>query len=160
LEGKPVPKALLRRALRKGTLEGKLTPVLCGSAKNFHGVEHMLDAVVHYLPSPAERPPVEGTVPGRRGKSASLDKVERRADPKDPLSALPFKTVSEPTGDLIYLRIYSGELHPKDEVHNPTTGRGERVARIFRMMGERRDTLEVAGPGEIVAAVGLKNTAT
>ena len=81
-------------------------------------------------------------------------------DPKEPFSCLAFKTVTESTGDLIYLRVYSGELHPKDEVFNSTTGKYERVARIFRMMGERRETLEVVGPGEIVAVVGLKNTAT
>jgi len=154
LEGKPVPKDLLRQALRKGTLEGKLTPILCGSAKHFHGIELMLEAVVDYLPSPADRPPVSGTVPKTK------EQAERRPDAKEPFSGLAFKTVSEPTGDLIYVRVYSGELHPKDEVLNSTTGKSERVARIFRMMGERRDTLEVAGPGEIVAVVGLKNTAT
>ncbi len=154
VEGQPVPEDLLRKALRKGTLEGKLTPIFCGSAKNFHGVQLVLDAVVDYLPSPAERPPVRGTVPKTK------EAAERGADVKEPFSALAFKTVSEPTGDLVYLRVYSGELSPKDEVLNTTTGREERVARIFRMMGDRRDTLDVAGPGEIVAVVGLKNTST
>src|SRR5205085_10977655 len=110
LEGQPVPKDLLRQALRKGALEGKLTPILCGSSKNFHGVQLLLDAVVDYLPSPAERPPVSGTVPKTK------ENVERRADPKEPFSSLAFKTVTEPTGDLVYLRIYSGELRPKEEV--------------------------------------------
>jgi elongation factor G len=156
LEDKPVPKDQLKAALRKGTLEGKLTPIFCGSAKNFHGVQLLLDAVVDYLPSPAERPPVSGPVP----KSKDKERAERKPDPKEPFAALAFKTVTESTGDLVYLRIYSGELHPKDEVLNTTAGRGERVARIFRMMGERRDSLDVAGPGEIVAVVGLKNTYT
>ncbi len=154
LEGKPVPKDLIRKAVRKGTLEGKLTPVFCGSSKNYHGIQLLLDAVVDYLPSPAERPPVRGTAPKTK------EEVERRPDPKEPFACLAFKTVSEPTGDLVYLRIYSGELSPKDEVLNTSTGKSERVARIFRMMGERRETLEVAGPGEIVAVVGLKNTHT
>jgi elongation factor G len=154
LDGQPVPKDLLRSALRRGTLEGKLTPILCGSSKNFHGVQLLLDAVVDYLPSPAERPPVSGVVPKTK------EQGERKPDAKEPFSALAFKTVSEPTGDLIYVRVYSGELRPKDEVYNSTTGKYERVARIFRMMGERRDTLEVAGPGEIVAVVGLKQSAT
>ncbi len=154
LEGKPVPTDLVRTALRKGTLEGKLTPVFCGSSKNFHGVQLLLDAVVEYLPSPSDRPPVEGTVPKTK------EKALRRPDPKEPFSCLAFKTVTEPTGDLVYLRIYSGELHPKDEVFNTTSGKSERIARIFRMMGERRDSLEVAGPGEIVAVVGLKSTYT
>lgn len=154
LENKPVSKELLKKALRKGTIEGKLTPIFCGSSKNFHGVELVLDAVVDYLPSPAERPVVTGMVP------KSKEKAERRPDPKEPFAGLAFKTVTEATGDLVYVRIYSGELHPKDEVRNTTTGKSERIARIFRMMGERRDSLEVAGPGEIVAVVGLKNTYT
>jgi elongation factor G len=154
LEDRPVPKDLLKAALRKGTLEGRLTPIFCGSAKNFHGVQLLLDAVIDYLPSPAERPAVAGHAPKTR------ERVERRPDAKEPFAALAFKTVTEPTGDLVYLRIYSGELHPKDEVLNTTAGRSERVARVFRMMGERRDSLDVAGPGEIVAVVGLKQTYT
>ena len=156
LDGKPVPTEVLKQALRKGTLEAKLTPVFCGSAKNYHGIQLLLSAVIDYLPSPEERPPVSGLVP----KSKEKARAERRPDPKEPFACLAFKTVTEPTGDLVYLRIYSGELHPKDEVLNTTHGKTERVARIFRMMGERRDTLEVAGPGEIVAVVGLKNTYT
>jgi elongation factor G len=156
LEGKPVPEELLKKALRAGTLSGKLTPVYCGSAKNFHGIQLLLDAVVDFLPSPADRPPVSGMVP----KSKEKERAERRPEASEPFSCLAFKTVTESTGDLVYLRIYSGELHPKDEVLNTTAGRSERVARIFRMMGERRDTLEVAGPGEIVAVVGLKQTYT
>jgi elongation factor G len=156
LEGKPVPEELLMKALRAGTLSGKLTPVLCGSSKNFHGVQLLLDSVVDFLPSPVERPPVGGIVP----KSKDKDRVERKPDPKEPFSCLAFKTISESTGDLVFLRIYSGELHPKDEVLNTVTGRSERIARIFRMMGDRRDSLEVAGPGEIVAVAGLKQTHT
>jgi elongation factor G len=156
LEGKEVPEELLQKALRAGTLAGKFTPVLCGSAKTFHGIQLLLDAVVDYLPSPAERPPVTGLVPKSKEKAT----VQRRPDPKEPFSCLAFKTVTEPTGDLVFLRIYSGELHPKDDVVNTSTGKSERVARIFRLFGERRDTLEVAGPGEIVAVVGLKHTHT
>jgi len=154
LDGKPVPKEMLQTALRRGTLEGKLTPVLCGSSKNYHGVELMLDAVVSYLPSPLDRPAVEGIHPKTKEKQV------RQANVKDPLSLLAFKTVTEPTGDLVYVRIYSGELHPKDDVLNASSGRSERIARIYRMFGERRDSLEVAGPGDIVAIVGLKQTYT
>jgi elongation factor G len=156
LEEKPVPTELLKAALRKGTIENKLTPILCGSSKMFQGVQLLLDAVVDYLPSPAERPPVSGVAPKDKEKKV----IERRADANDPFSALAFKTVTEPTGDLVYVRIYSGELHPKDEVLNTACGRSERIARIFRMMGDRREPLEVAGPGEIVAVVGLKQTYT
>jgi elongation factor G len=154
LEGQEVSEELLRKALRAGTISGKLTPILCGSSKNFHGVQLLLDAVVDYLPSPAERPPVQGTVP------KSKERVERRPDPQEPFSCLAFKTISESTGDLVFLRIYSGELRPKDEILNTAVKRSERVARIFRMMGDRRDVLEVAGPGEIVAVAGLKQTYT
>src|SRR5205823_14722198 len=104
LEEQPVPSDLLRKALRKGTIEGKFTPVLCGSSKNFHGVQLLLDAVVDYLPSPAERPPVTGTAP--KTKSKEKEKVERKPDPKDPFSCLAFKTITEATGDLVFLRIY------------------------------------------------------
>jgi elongation factor G len=156
LEGKPVSEEMLVRALRTGTLSGKLTPVLCGSAKNFHGVQLLLDSVVDYLPSPLERPPVTGIIP----KSKDKETAERRPDPKEPFCGLAFKTISESTGDLVFVRIYSGELHPKDEVLNTTVGRSERVARIYRMMGDRRDSLDVAGPGEIVAVVGLRQTHT
>jgi elongation factor G len=93
-------------------------------------------------------------------RNKEKEQVQRKPLPSEPLACLAFKTVSEPTGDLVYLRIYSGQLHPKDEVLNTTTGKTERVARIFRMMGERREVLEVAGPGEIVAVVGLKHTNT
>ncbi len=154
LEGKDVPEEVLLKAIRAGTLSGKLTPVYCGSSKNFHGVQLLLDAVVDFLPSPAERGAVQGLVPKTK------EKGERKPDPKEPFSGLAFKTISEPTGDLVFVRIYSGELHPKDEVLNTANGRTERVARIFRMMGDRRDSLEVAGPGEIVAVVGLKQTHT
>jgi elongation factor G len=156
LEGKPVSPELLRKALRHGTLTGKLTPILCGSSKNFQGVQLLLDAVVEYLPSPLDRPPVNGIIP----KSKDKEETQRKPEKTEPFSGLAFKTVSEPTGDLVFVRIYSGELHPKDDVRNATTGKNERVARIFRMMGDRRDSLEVAGPGEIVAVVGLKQTHT
>ncbi len=135
-------------ALRKGTLSGKLTPIYCGSSKNFHGVRLLLDAIVDFLPSPIDRPPVSGIVPKTK------EQAERKPDPKEPFSCLAFKTITEPTGDLVFLRIYSGELRPKDDVLNTAVNRSERVARIYRMMGDRRDSLDVAGPGEIVAVVG------
>jgi elongation factor G len=156
LEGKPVSEELLVKALRAGTIAGKITPVLCGSSKTFHGVQLLLDAVVDYLPSPLDRPPVEGNLVKGKTKEA----VQRKPDPKEPFASLAFKTITEPTGDLVFLRIYSGQLRPKDDVLNTANGRTERVARIFRMMGDRRDVLEVAGPGEIVAVVGLKQTYT
>src|SRR5258708_37387916 len=143
LDGKSVPEDMIRKAVRAGTIEGKLTPILCGSAKNFHGVQLLLDAVVDYLPSPAERPPVQGIIP----KSKEKETAERKPDPKEPFSCLAFKTISEPTGDLVFLRIYSDELHPMDDVLNTSINRSERVARIFCMRADRRDFLAVAAPG-------------
>ncbi len=154
IEGKPVPEEMLRKALRTGTLTGKLTPVLCGSAKEFHGVRLLLDAVGDFLPSPLDRPPVHGLHPKTK------DELERKPDPADPLSALAFKTISEQHGDFVFLRIYSGELKPGMMVLNTVNGKTERISHIYRLMGARRDRLEVAGPGEIVAAVGLRQTHT
>jgi elongation factor G len=154
LEGKPVSTELLRKALRAGTLSGKITPVHCGSSKEFYGVRLLLDAVRDYLPSPLDRPPVQGFVPKTK------EPAERKPEAKEPFSALAFKTVSEKHGDLVFLRIYSGELHPGDTIMNPTVKRAERISHVYRLFGDRRDRLEVAGPGEIVAVVGLKQTAT
>jgi elongation factor G len=154
LEGKEISEDLVRRALRAGTLSGKLTPVLCGSSKEYHGVRLLLDAVRDYLPSPADRPPVQGFVP------KSKERAERRPLASDPFCALAFKTVSEKHGDLVFLRLYSGELRPGDTLTNSTQKRAERISHIYRLMGDRRERLEVAGPGEIVAVVGLKQTST
>jgi elongation factor G len=154
LEGHEVPEELLRSALRKGTLEGKFTPIFCGSSKNFHGVQLLLDGVVDFLPSPIDRPPVEGVVPKTK------EKVSRPPEAKQPFAGLAFKTVAESTGDLVYVRVYSGELEPGGTYLNTTYGKSERIGRIYRMMGATRKELEKAGPGEIVAVIGLKNTYT
>jgi elongation factor G len=154
LEGKDVPVDLIRKTLRKGTLDGVFTPVTCGSSKNFHGVQHLLDLVVDCLPSPLDRPPVDGINPKTK------DAVKRAPDAKEPFSALAFKTVAEPTGDLVYIRVYSGEMKPGENYTNTTNGKKERMARFYRMMGDKRIELEKAGPGDIVAGIGLKETYT
>jgi elongation factor G len=154
LEGKDVPEEVLIRALRAGTLDGKFTPIFCGSSKNFHGVQLLLDAVVDLLPSPMDRPPVEGIVPKTK------EKAQRKPETKEPFAGLAFKTVAESTGDLVYVRVYSGELTPGGTYLNTTIGRNERVGRIYRMMGATRKELEQAGPGDIVAVIGLKQTYT
>jgi elongation factor G len=154
LEGKAISEEMLRKAVRAGTLSGKILPVHCGSSKEYHGVRLLLDAVIDYLPSPQERPPVQGFVP------KSKDRAERAPAANEPFCALAFKTVSEKHGDLVFLRIYSGELHPGDTLTNSSIKRSERISHVYRLMGDRRDRLEVAGPGEIVAVVGLKQTAT
>jgi elongation factor G len=154
LEGKPVPEDVLLRALRAGTLDGKFTPIFCGSSKNFHGVQLLLDAVVDFLPSPLDRPPVEGIVPKTK------EKAQRKPESKEPFAGLAFKTVAESTGDLVYVRVYSGQLKPGETYLNTTVGRTERIGRIYRMMGATRKELEEAGPGGIVAVIGLKQTYT
>jgi elongation factor G len=156
IEGKPVTEEMLRHALRQGTLAGKITPLFCGSAKEYHGVRLLLDAVVDFLPSPLDRPPVKGFVP----KSKEKEKVERKPEPSEPLACLAFKTISEQHGDLVFLRIYSGTAEPGMTVLNSTNGKTERFSHIYRLMGARRDRLESAGPGEIVAVVGLRQTST
>ncbi|WP_020475198.1 elongation factor G [Zavarzinella formosa] len=154
LEGKEISKERLIAALRKGTIEGKFNPVYCGSSKTFHGVQVLLDAVVNFLPSPLDRPPVEAINPKTK------EKVIRNPDPKDPFSGLAFKTVAESNGDLVYVRVYSGVLKQGASVINTTFNRGERIARLYRMMGNTRQELDEAQPGAIVAVVGLKNTYT
>src|SRR5207302_826441 len=154
LEGTPISEDMIRHALRVGTLAGKLTPVHCGSSKEYYGVRLLLDAVCDYLPSPADRPPVEGIHP------KSKEKVQRKPEDGEPMSAIAFKTVSEKHGDLVFLRIYSGVLKPGDTITNPVVKKSERIAHIFRLFGDRRDRLESAGAGEIVAVVGLKATHT
>src|SRR5882762_592893 len=154
LEGKPISDEMIRHALRVGTLTGKLTPVHCGSAKQHYGVRLLLDAVCDYLPSPADRPPVEGTEPKTK------EKIIRKPEDSEPLSAIAFKTVSEKHGDLVFLRIYSGVLKPGDVIVNSALKKTERISHIYRLFGDRRDRLESAGAGEIVAVVGLKQTAT
>ncbi|MEO2089096.1 MAG: elongation factor G [Gemmataceae bacterium] len=154
LEGKDVPKELIRTALRKGTLENVFTPVHCGSSKMFHGVQQLLDLVVDCLPSPLDRPPVDGLNPKTK------EAVKRKPEASEPMSALAFKTVAETNGDLVYIRVYSGEMKPGETYLNTTTGKKERIARFYRMMGDKRIALEKAGPGDIVAAMGLSDTYT
>jgi elongation factor G len=154
LEGKEVSEDQLKSAIRAGTLKMLFTPVCCGSSKNFHGVQQLLDHVIDILPSPTDRPPVDGIVPKTK------EKVLRKPATSEPFSGLAFKTVAEPTGDLVYVRIYSGELRPGDTVNNTTNNRSERIGRLYRMMGNKREELEVAGPGNIVAVIGLKSTFT
>jgi elongation factor G len=154
LDGKDVPVDLVRKALRKGTLDGTFTPVHCGSSKMFHGVQHLLDLVVDCLPSPLDRPPVDGVHPKTK------EALVRKPDASEPMSALAFKTVAETNGDLVYIRVYSGEMKPGETYTNVINGKKERIARFYRMMGDKRIALEKAGPGDIVAAMGLSDTYT
>ena len=146
---------MIRRAVRAGTLADEITPVLLGSAFKNKGVQLLLDAVVDYLPSPLDVPPVQGTDPKTGGDE------HRAADPKAPFSALAFKVMSDPyVGKLTYFRVYSGTLKAGDRVLNTITGRTERVGRILQMHANHREEREEIMAGEIAAGVGLKSTTT
>ena len=155
LEGKRVPEDVLRRALRKGTIELAVFPVLCGSAFKNKGVHSLLDAVVDYLPSPKDLPPIKGVHP------STGDPEERYPDPGGPFSALAFKIMVDPfVGRLVYCRVYSGRVRSGSSLLNTSTGNRERVGRILRMHANKREDLEEASAGEIVALPGLKATKT
>ena len=146
---------MIRRALRAATLADELTPVLLGSAFKNKGVQPLLDAVVEYLPSPLDVPPVQGIDPKSGGDE------ERAADPSAPFSALAFKVMSAPyVGKLTYFRVYSGTLKAGDRVLNTTTGKTERVGRILQMHANHREERDEIMAGEIAAGVGLKATTT
>ena len=146
---------LIRRALRKGTLEGKITPVLAGSAFKNKGVQPLLDAIVDYLPSPMDVPPVQGLDP------KSAEDATRPPDPEAPFAALAFKVMTDPyVGKLTYFRVYSGQVKAGDRVLNATSGKTERIGRILQMHANHREEREEIAAGEIAAAVGLKFTTT
>ncbi len=146
----------LTRALRTVTLGNHAVPILCGTAFKNKGVQPMLDAVVDYLPSPLDIPPTMGTVPRKEGVE-----VERPADDSAPFSALAFKIMTDPyVGKLTYLRVYSGTLAKGSAVVNSTKDRKERVGRILQMHANTREDLDTMFAGDIVAAVGLKQTTT
>jgi len=156
LEEEPLTSEELLRALRRGTVAGQVVPVLCGAALRNKGVQSLLDAVVDYLPSPADKPPVEGVNP--RDQSLAMRQV---AD-DEPFSALAFKIQMDPqgVGKLTFFRVYSGRLTAGSSVLNVTTGRRERIGRILRMHAIRREDVDEVGTGDIAAAVGLKGTTT
>jgi elongation factor G len=145
----------IRRALRAGTLSDEITPVLLGSAFKNKGVQPLLDAVIDYLPSPLDVPPVQGLDP------KTQEEAERPASMDAPFSALAFKVMSDPyVGKLTYFRVYSGKIKAGDRVLNTTTGKTERIGRILQMHANHREEREEIGAGEIAAGVGLKQTTT
>jgi elongation factor G len=146
---------MIRRALRKATLAIAVTPVLLGSAFKNKGVQPLLDAVVDYLPSPLDVPPIHGVDP------RTEHELSRRPAEDEPFSALAFKVMSDPyVGKLTYFRVYSGKVAAGDRVLNVTTGKTERIGRLLQMHANHREEREEIGAGEIVAAVGLKATTT
>jgi elongation factor G len=155
LDEESVTPDMLRRALRKATLDISVTPVLLGSAFKNKGVQPLLDAVIDYLPSPLDVPPVHGVDP------RTENELVRHAALDEPFSALAFKVMSDPyVGKLTYFRVYSGRVKAGDRVMNTATGRSERIGRILQMHANHREEREEIGAGEIAAAVGLKSTTT
>ncbi|HEY4543433.1 MAG TPA: elongation factor G [Tissierellaceae bacterium] len=155
LEGEEITKEELIKAMRKATLELKLVPVLCGSAYKNKGVQPLLDAIINFLPSPLDIPAIKGTVPG------SEEEEERHANDDEPFSALAFKIVTDPyVGKLAYFRVYSGTLESGSYVLNATNGKRERIGRILLMHANTREEIDKVYAGDIVAAVGLKDTGT
>ncbi|MBD3387585.1 MAG: elongation factor G, partial [Candidatus Altiarchaeales archaeon] len=155
VEGEEIGVEELKAGLRRATLGTKLVPVLCGSAGKDKGIQPVLDAIVSYLPSPLDVAAVEGTDPRTEERSV------READDGGPFSALAFKVVSDPfVGRLVYLRIYSGKARTGVQLLNSTRGHKERLGRLLQMHANRREEVEDVSSGEIVAAVGLKNTFT
>jgi elongation factor G len=154
IEGTQITPEEIKRAVRKATVGHQVIPVLCGSAFKNRGVQPLLDAIVDYLPSPLDVPAIEGARPDG-------EKEVRRPADEEPFAALAFKLVNDPfIGHLTYLRIYSGSLKAGSTVYNATHGRNERIGRLLKMHANKREEIKEVFAGDIVAAVGLKNTAT
>ncbi len=146
----------LQASIRRATIGLKAMPVLCGSAFKNKGVQSLLDAVVAYLPSPIDIPPIEGVNPGNEEQ-----KVVRRADDSEPFSALVFKIMSDPfVGQLAFMRVYSGSLKSGDTVYNPRRDRRERIGRLLKMHANKREEISEVFAGDIAAAVGLRSVST
>lgn len=153
LEGEELTEQEIRAALRKGTIEGTIVPMLCGSAFKNKGVQLLLDAVIDYLPSPIDIPPIQGTLPDETT-------AERRADDQEPLSALAFKIMSDPYGRLTFIRVYSGVLSKGTYVLNSTKGKKERISRLIVLKADDRAEVDELRAGDLGAVLGLKDTFT
>ena len=155
LEGEELTVQEIKEAIRKTTIAGKMVPVCCGSAYRNKGIQPLLDAIVDFLPSPLDIPPIKGVKPGTDAEE------ERVADDKGPFSALAFKVMADPfVGKLVFFRVYSGKLNSGSYVYNSVKGKKERIGRILQMHANRREEIEEVYAGDIAAAVGLKDTTT
>ena len=155
LNGEELSHEELMAGIRKATIAGTMTPVLCGTSYRNKGVQPLLDAIVDFLPSPLDIPPVEGT------KKNSDEVITRKADDKEPFSALAFKIMADPfVGKLVFFRVYSGSLKSGSYIYNSTKGKRERIGRILRMHANHREEMDEIYAGDIAAAVGLKETTT
>lgn len=155
LEGEELTTEEIKRTIRKQTIAGEMVPVTCGSAYKNKGIQMTLDAIVDYLPSPLDIPPIKGVVPD------TGEEAERPADDNGPFSALAFKIMADPfVGKLAFFRVYSGKLDSGSYVYNSTKGKKERIGRILQMHANKREEIDTVYSGDIAAAVGLKDTTT
>ncbi|MEN8144827.1 MAG: elongation factor G [Gemmatimonadota bacterium] len=156
LEGQELDEEEVRRAVRKATIAGAITPVLCGTAFKNKGVQRLLDAVIDFLPAPIDVPPVQGHLPNKDEHF-----IERPADDSAPFSALAFKIMTDPyVGRLTYFRVYSGKLESGSYVVNATQGKKERISRLLQMHANKREEVDIMYAGDIGAAIGLKGSRT
>jgi elongation factor G len=155
LEGESPTVEELKAGIRQATIDLKIFPVICGSAFKNKGVQTLLDAVVDYLPSPLDKPPVEGIDPHDHSKI-----LIRKPDDNEPLSALAFKIINDPFGKLCFVRVYSGSLKTGDTVLNPRTGKTDRIGRLVKMHANKREDVTEILAGDICACVGLKDLKT
>lgn len=161
LEGEDLSVEELKRGLRKATIEGKLVPVLCGAALKNKGVQKLLDAVVEFLPSPVERPAIQGTFPGHLLGEDDAELLLREVTDEAPFSGLVFKIVADPyVGKLAYFRVYSGTIEKGSYVLNSTRGQRERLGRILQMHANHREDIDTVYAGDIAAMVGPKQSFT
>jgi elongation factor G len=155
LEGEELTKDEIKRGIRQATIDLKIFPALCGTAFKNKGIQTLLDAVIDYLPSPLDKPPVEGPNPSH------LETIEsRKPSDSEPLSALAFKIINDPFGKLCFIRIYSGILKTGDTILNPRTGKTDRVGRLVKMHANKREDISEIQAGDICACVGLKELKT
>lgn len=155
LEGEEITQKEIKKVIRAATIRGEMIPVTCGSAYRNKGVQMMLDAVIDYMPSPLDIPPIKGIIPGTEKEE------ERPADDNAPFSALAFKIMADPfVGKLAFFRVYSGTIESGSYVYNSTKDKKERLGRILQMHANKREDIEKVYSGDIAAAVGLKVTTT
>ena len=150
-----VPEELIRKVLREATVHQLIVPVLCGSALDHIGVQPLLDAVEYYLPSPADRPPVEGVDPAKPDK-----KLIRKPDPNEPFCGLVFKIQAERHGDLHYVRVYSGTLNANTRAYNPGKDKKENVSQLWHVQASRKEQIDSVEAGDIVGIIGLRHSIT
>ena len=155
LEEQPIPQELLRRAIRKGTIDNLMVPVVCGTSYKNKGVQKLLDAIVDYMPAPTDIPPIKGINPDTE------EEEERPSSDDEPFSALAFKIATDPfVGRLSFIRVYSGTLNTGTQVLNSTKKQKERIGRILQMHANHREDIETVYSGDIAAVIGLKNSTT